>query len=161
MKNVRVQKADSDTGIMFSVKCTFKAFGHEGFQSPWNWSYRWLWDKMLVVRTEPGSFERVANVFFFFWNIFFTFHILFPPYAPSHCSTSHTSSHLLCLHVEVPPSTWPLNSLRTPVSRGLGVSSLNEHRHGSLLLYVLGVLYQLLYAVCLVAQCLRDFRDPD
>jgi hypothetical protein len=35
-----------------------------------------------------------------------------------------------------PHPTWPLNSLGPPVSWGLGVSSLNEHRPGSPLLYV-------------------------
>ena len=43
------------------------------------------------------------------------------------------------LHVNVIPTLypiWPLNSLGPPVSWGLGVSSLNEHRPGSPLLYM-------------------------
>jgi hypothetical protein len=35
-----------------------------------------------------------------------------------------------------PHPTWPLNSLGSPVSWGLGTSSLNEHRPGIPLLYV-------------------------
>ena len=42
------------------------------------------------------------------------------------------------LHVDAPTlqPTWPLNSLRSTVSWGLGASLLNEHRPGSRLLYV-------------------------
>jgi hypothetical protein len=50
---------------------------------------------------------------------------------------SHLLPTPLCLHVDAPTHTiWPLNSLGPPVSWGLGVLSLNEHRPGSPLLYV-------------------------
>jgi hypothetical protein len=66
---------------------------------------------------------------------------------PSYCCTFHTSSPCPCLHVDVlpphPPTphpwppTWSLNSLRPPVSWGLGASSPNQHsKKGSPLLYV-------------------------
>jgi hypothetical protein len=83
-----------------------------------------------------------------------------PPISASDYSTSHTSS---LTPVSTPHPTWLLNSLGPPVSRGLGASSLNEHRPGSPLLYVCcgGASYQLVYAACLVVQCLRDLGDPD
>jgi hypothetical protein len=72
------------------------------------------------------------------WLLFFTLHILFP--APYTLWLFHIP-YLLptpCLQVDVPTPNpiWTLNSLGPPVSWGLGASSLNEHRPGSLLLYV-------------------------
>jgi hypothetical protein len=69
--------------------------------------------------------------------------MLFPhPHVPSTIQLFHIPyllppSHPR-LHVDVPTlhPTWPLNSLGPPVSWGLVISSLNEHRPGSPLLYV-------------------------
>jgi hypothetical protein len=63
-----------------------------------------------------------------------------------------------------PISTWlPTSPIPPdPVSWGLGASFLNEHRPGSPLLYVCqGASYQLVYAVLLLVQCLRDLRGTD
>jgi hypothetical protein len=79
------------------------------------------------------------NLLIYLFIIYLTLHILFAP-SPSTLLLLHIQ-HLLptpCLHVDAPTPhpTWPLNSLGPPVSRGLDTSSLNEHRSGSLLLYV-------------------------
>ena len=49
-------------------------------------------------------------------------HLLPTPMSPHGCSHPN-------------PTTWPLNSLGSPVSCGLGLSSLSEHRPGNPLLY--------------------------
>jgi hypothetical protein len=50
----------------------------------------------------------------------------------------HLHTHPTHLHVDATTlnPTWPLNSLRPPVSWRLGTASLNEYRPGSPLLYV-------------------------
>jgi hypothetical protein len=72
------------------------------------------------------------------------------PTAPHPIPPPHpTSSPCGCPHP-------PLHlTSKLPVSWGLGASSLNEHRPGNPLLY------QLVYAVCSVAQGLIDLGGPD
>ena len=72
---------------------------------------------------------------YFLHSIFYS---LPNPDLPSYYFTSHTSfPPSVSTWMSPPPHhTWPLNSLGPPVSWRLGASSLNEHRPGSLLLYV-------------------------
>jgi hypothetical protein len=81
--------------------------------------------------------------FYFIFNLFFTLHVPFPltihPHPPSDCLTSHTTSPPQpCLHMDSPTPypIWSRNFLGPPISCGFSVSSLNEHRPMSLLLYV-------------------------
>ena len=109
----------------------------------------------IHLQNSCCSFFNLIFLNLFLYSIFHAY-----PHPPSDCSTSHTSSHTCpSLHVDVPNPhhTWPLNSLGSPVSWGLGASSLNEHRSASPLnVCVLGVSYQLVYAVFLVFKCLKD-----
>jgi hypothetical protein len=89
----------------------------------------------------PLSLHMLGNCVF---NLIFTFHIPFPPTPPTLqlLHIPHLLPILPRLHVDGPAShrTWPLNSLGPPVSWGLGASSLNQHRPGSPLLCVGGLI---------------------
>jgi hypothetical protein len=77
-------------------------------------------------------------MFSFIFIIFYIPYFIIPPPTLSLFHIPYTSYLPTCLHVNVPTPhpTWPLNSLGTPVSWGLGASSRNEHRPGSPLLYL-------------------------
>ena len=60
----------------------------------------------------------------------------------------------------MPYPNWPLISLASPVSWGLGALSLIEHRQLSTLC-VFGASYQVMYMAFLVVQCLNDLRGPN
>jgi hypothetical protein len=94
---------------------------------------------MRVHKMIPIILPEIFFFFFLFYDLFIFIHFIF--YFPnrtlstlSNCFTSHTSSPELYLSVDVPTLhlTWPLNTLRPPVSWGLGASSLNIHRPSSL-----------------------------
>ena len=131
---------------------------------PLNYVYIILFFWKFFRKDYHWSYSKTYQTTASFLTFFFISHIpgFIPhpqPHPPSDCSTSHTSSPPTCLHADVPnpPPTWPLNSLGPPVSWGLDALSLIEPRLGSRLLYVCeGGSYQLLYAVCLLVQCLRD-----
>ena len=67
--------------------------------------------------------------FFFIHSIFYSPPLIYPLTVPHPISPPHNP-------VPIPHPAWPLNSLGPPVSWGLCVSSLNEHRPRSPLLYV-------------------------
>lgn len=95
-----------------------------------------------------------GNSIFFLKKLINFLHFIFysPPIHPK--PTPHPLSPHGCPH---PHPTWPLNSLGLPVSWELSASSLNEHRPSIPLLCVCVFVasYHLVYAACLVAQCLR------
>ena len=103
------------------------------------WMLRWA-HYWLVISSVSSRSPVSAFLFFNSWKIFFQHSIFYYPMPnpPSDCSTSNTLSLTPCLNMDIhtPHHTWPPNSLESPVSRGLGESSLNEHRPGSSLLDV-------------------------
>jgi hypothetical protein len=105
-----------------------------------SWSMTKIWKLLTQNLRSQFVFNLLVSYFssFFFFFFCFLHSIFYLPNPPSDCSTSHISSLPPCLYMGVPNPhlTWPLNSVRPPVSWELGASSLNEHRPGSSLLYV-------------------------
>jgi hypothetical protein len=98
----------------------------------------------------------------FLFKLIYFLHSIFHSLPPSTLQLLHIP-HLLSNH---PVSTWMspsshpqvLKSLGLPVS--WGISEWTQTRKSSTVC-VLWASYQLVYAVCLVVQCLRDLRGPD
>jgi hypothetical protein len=94
------------------------------------------------------------KLIYFLHSIFYSTH----PH-PSNCSTSHTSY----LHLNVPtlPSHLTSKLLGPPSLLRFGyiIYEWTQTRKSSTVC-VLGASYQLVYAVCLMVQCLRDLRGP-
>jgi hypothetical protein len=100
--------------------------------------------------------------FYFLSNLFFTLCIPFPSsyHAPSDWSTPHTCSPphpvsiLVTLALPKRPGTSSLLRVRCIISEWTQTWKFAA-------VYVLGASYQLVYAACLVVQCLRDLESPD
>jgi hypothetical protein len=109
-------------------------------------------------------------IFITFILFFNTFKINFlhsifysPPHPPSNYSTSHTSSSAPCLHVDVPTPTRPTSKHPESSSllRVMCIISGWTPTWKSSTVCALGASYQLVYAVWLVVQCLRELGGPD
>jgi hypothetical protein len=105
--------------------------------------------------------------FILFFNSFFTVYIPFPAPTPIHHLTSPHPTHPP--HPTLSPWGYPhppphLTSKLSGASSRLRIKCIISEwtqTQKSSTVYVLGVSYQLVYAVCLVVQCLRDLQGPD
>jgi hypothetical protein len=77
-----------------------------------------------------------------------------PPHPPSDCSISNNSFPLSYLHMDVPTPTHSLLKVKCIISEWTQTQQSST-------VCMLGVSYQLVYAACLMVQCLRDLGGPD
>jgi hypothetical protein len=152
------------------VDCSLSILYFFWLISTYKWVHHHAW---TFFRSELSHSEWyflvysfACNIFFFNFNLFLIYflHSYSIPHPPLSTLWLLHVPNLLpnppCLHMDAPTHhpTWPLNSLGPPVS--CIISEWTQTRN-SCTVCVLGASYQLVYAVFLVVQCLRNLWGLD
>jgi hypothetical protein len=127
----------------------------------------WKWRLRRDVLEKNCNF-LMQECFYLFLNlfIFYTPYSIFhpsihPPTAPHSTPPPHpTPSPRGCPHPHPPHLTSKLSGASSLLRVRCIISEWTQIQQSSTVC-VLGASYQLMYAVCLVVQCLRDLRGPD